>query len=295
MNKLPPTEQIEPYFADLDTLDTLQLVQLFASDQSLAVQAVQAAAPQLALAIEQASERLRQGGRLIYCGAGTSGRLGQLDASELPPTFSWPRERAVSLIAGGQKAFTTAVEGAEDDFEAGQQDLLALGPTSYDVVIGIAASGTTPYPKGALEAARKVGALTIGISNNAEAPLLEGCAVAIVLETGPEVISGSTRLKAGTAQKIALNILSSGIMVRLGKVYGNLMVDMQPSNAKLIKRAIRLTQAATQASESEARTVLEQCGFHVKTAIVMLHKGVDAQSAREVLERFGGNVRKALQ
>lgn len=294
MSELPQTEQINPQYAQLDTLSTLEVVGAFSEDQINAVEAVQKAAPQLAKAIDLAAERLHQGGRLIYSGAGTSGRLGQLDASELPPTFSWPRDRAVALIAGGQQALTTAVEGAEDDFEAGRQDVLDLGPTANDVVIGIAASGTTPYARGAIAAAKSVGALAVAISNNPEAPLLEGCDVAIVLETGPEVISGSTRLKAGTAQKIALNILSSGVMVRLNKVYGNLMVDMQATNAKLVKRAIRLTQVASGATQEDARLALEQCGFHVKTAIVMLRKGVDAKTARGLLEQFEGNVRKAL-
>jgi N-acetylmuramic acid 6-phosphate etherase len=236
-----------------------------------------------------------RGGRLIYVGAGTSGRLGQLDASELPPTFSWPRERALACIAGGQEALWQAVEGAEDDFEAGRRDVLALQPTQSDVMVGIAASGTTPYPLGAFAAAREVEALTIGIANNPDTPMVVQCEVGIVLDTGPEVISGSTRLKAGTAQKIALNAFSSTLMVCLGKVYGNLMVDVQATNAKLLARAVRLTMAATGVSEDKARAALEACGYSVKTAIVMLKKGLDAEAAQALLSRVDGNVRRALE
>jgi N-acetylmuramic acid 6-phosphate etherase len=289
------TEQVNQQFRDLDTWGTLEVVQALADDQFNAVKAVQKATPQIAQAVEQAVERLQQGGRLIYSGAGTSGRLGQLDASELPPTFSWLRERALACMAGGQKALWSAVEGAEDDFEAGRNDVLAHHPTANDVIIGIAASGTTPYPQGAFEAAKSVGALTIGITNNPDTPVVRLCDCPIVLDTGPEVISGSTRLKAGTAQKIALNTLSSSIMVRLNKVYGNLMVDVQATNIKLVKRAIRLTQVATGAREEAARSALERCNFKVKTAIVMLRLEVDAAGAEALLERVGGSVRSALR
>lgn len=210
MNKpLLATEQISEAHRDLETRSTPQIVQALVDDQLHAVEAVQRAAPQIVRAVERAAERMLLGGRLIYVGAGTSGRLGQLDASELPPTFSWPPERALACIAGGLEALWRAVEGAEDDFEAGRRDVLALQPTSSDVIIGIAASGTTPYPLGAFVAAREVGALTIGIANNPDTPIVQQSEVGIVLDTGPEVISGSTRLKAGTAQKIALNTFSS--------------------------------------------------------------------------------------
>lgn len=295
MRKLLATEQISEVHHDLEARPTLQIAQALVDDQLHAVQAAQKAVPQIASAAELAAERMLQGGRLIYVGAGTSGRLGQLDASELPPTFSWPRERALACIAGGQEALWRAVEGAEDDLEAGKRDLLALHPTRHDVVIAIAASGTTPYPLGAVAAAKEVGALTIGLANNPETPLVKHSQIGIVLETGPEVISGSTRLKAGTAQKIALNAFSSTLMVRLGKVYGNLMVDMQATNAKLVARAMRLTVAATGASENEAKTALEACDYRVKTAIVMIKKNLDAQVAQALLNRVDGNVRRALE
>lgn len=295
MNKpLLATEQISEAHRDLETRSTPQVVQALIDDQLHAVEAVQRAAPQIVRAVERAAERMLVGGRLIYVGAGTSGRLGQLDASELPPTFSWPPERALACIAGGPEALWRAVEGAEDDFEAGRRDVLALQPTSSDVIIGIAASGTTPYPLGAFAAAREAGALTIGIANNPETPIVQQCEVGIVLDTGPEVISGSTRLKAGTAQKIALNTFSSTLMVRLGKVYGNLMVDVQATNAKLLARAVRLTVAATGATEAEARAALERCGYRVKTAIVMLEKNLGAEAAQALLEKVDGNVRRAL-
>ncbi|MCX7601199.1 MAG: N-acetylmuramic acid 6-phosphate etherase [Meiothermus sp.] len=294
MSKLLATEQISEAHRDLETRTPLEVVQALVNDQTLAVSAVQRAAPQLAEAVERAAERMHAGGRLIYVGAGTSGRLGQLDASELPPTFSWPPERALACIAGGPEALWQAVEGAEDDYEAGRRDLLALHPTPSDVVIGIAASGTTPYPLGAVAAAREAGALTIGLANNPETPLVQQSQLGIVLDTGPEVISGSTRLKAGTAQKIALNAFSSALMVRLGKVYGNLMVDVQATNAKLLARAVRLTVAATGAPEEEARAALERSGYRVKTAIVMLKKNLDAEAAQALLDRVGGNVRMAL-
>ncbi|WP_027882681.1 N-acetylmuramic acid 6-phosphate etherase [Meiothermus rufus] len=288
------TEQISEAYHDLDTRPTLEVVQTLVDDQLQALQAVQKALPQIAQAVEQATARLQEGGRLIYVGAGTSGRLGQLDAAELPPTFSWPPERALACMAGGREAFWRAVEGAEDDFAAGERDLQALGVASRDVVIAIAASGTTPYPLGALAAARQVGALTIGMANNPHTPLVQQSQVGIVLETGPEVISGSTRLKAGTAQKIALNAFSTALMVRLGKVYGNLMVDVQATNAKLRSRAVRLVVAATGATEPQAQAAVAACQYQVKTAIVMLCKGLDAEAAQALLAQAGGNVRQAL-
>jgi N-acetylmuramic acid 6-phosphate etherase len=213
---------------------------------------------------------------------------------ELNPTFSWPQGRALSLLAGGPSAIYQAVEGAEDNFEQGAEDLRALDPGPQDVVLLLAASGATPFTLGALATARSAGALTIGIANNPRAPLAEGAEVGIILDTGPEVISGSTRLKAGTAQKIALNTFSSAVMVRLHKVFGNLMVDVRPTNAKLIRRAVRLVATATGADETRARVALEACGFQVKTAIVALAKTVSPDQARERLKAVGGSVRAAL-
>lgn len=289
------TEQVHPDYADLDRLDSLALVQAFASDQLLAVQAVQAATPQLAQVVEAAAARLSRGGRLVYAGAGTSGRLGVLDATELTPTFSWPAERAVPLIAGGERAIRQAIEGAEDDAGQGEQDIRQAQVGAEDVVIGIAASGTTPYVLGALAAARQGGALTVALANNPGAPVLEAAEYGILLDTGPEIISGSTRLKAGTAQKIALNTLSSAVMVRLGKVYGNLMVDVRATNAKLEDRARRLVQHATGAEARQAEETLRLAQGQVKVAIVMLERGLSAEAASTLLEQHGGHARLALQ
>ncbi|GBF06203.1 N-acetylmuramic acid 6-phosphate etherase, murQ [Deinococcus aerius] len=288
------TEALDPNHADLDRLDPLALVQAFADDQRAAVEAVRSATPALARVVEAALPRLESGGRLVYVGAGTSGRLGVLDATELTPTFSWPPERAVPLIAGGERAIRQAVEGAEDDAAAGANDVRAANVGPGDVLIALAASGTTPYVLGAVEAARSLGALTVGIANNPGTPLLAAVDCPVALDTGPEVISGSTRLKAGTAQKIALNTLSSALMVRLGKVYGNLMVDVRTSNAKLEDRAVRLTCHGAGVSESEARAALAQAGGSVKTALVMLRLGLSVQEAEARLAAAGGHARAAL-
>jgi N-acetylmuramic acid 6-phosphate etherase len=289
-----PTEQAHPGHAQLDNYDTAALVDAFIADQALAAAAVQAAASSLAEAVDAAVPRLRAGGRLVYVGAGTSGRLGVLDSVELNPTFSWPPERARSLLAGGANAMFIAVEGAEDDRSKGSADLRTLSPTPQDVVLVVAASGATPYALGAAAAARAAGALTIGLANNPGSPLAAACELAVLLDTGPEVISGSTRLKAGTAQKIALNTFSSSVMVRLHKVYGNLMVDLRATNAKLVQRALRLTMAATGADAAAARAALAACGSRVKVAIVMLQGGLDAAEAERRLSAAAGSVRGAL-
>jgi N-acetylmuramic acid 6-phosphate etherase len=288
------TESPSSQHLELDQYPTEQLVAAFADDQMNAVQAVRAAIPAIARAIEAAIPRIERGGRLLYVGAGTSGRLGVLDSVELYPTFSWPYERAVAIIAGGADAMFQAVEGAEDDRAQGGRDLLARKPGKDDVVLALAASGTTPYVLGAIEAARGAGALTIGIANNSGAPVVREAECGITLDTGNEIISGSTRLKAGTAQKIALNTISSAIMVRLNKVYGNLMVDLKPTNAKLYARAVRLAMHATGADEAAARKTLEQCDFHVKVAVVALLKNITVQQAGDLLDQAKGSVRGAL-
>lgn len=280
--------------ASLDQYPTVELVNVLVDDQLNAVNAVRAAAPRIAAAVTAALPRVEAGGRLIYVGAGTSGRLGVLDSVELYPTFSWPHDRAVALLAGGLEAMFVAVEGAEDDFEQGAADLRKLTVSANDVVLLIAASGFTPYVLGALQAAREVGALTIGFANNPEAPVAKDAEIGITLDTGPEIISGSTRLKAGTSQKIALNTFSSALMVRLHKVYGNLMVDLKATNAKLVRRAIRLTVFATGADEAAAQAVLEQCGYHVKTAVVALIKQTSVEQAQALLEAAHGSVRAAI-
>lgn len=289
------TEQPHPDHPGLDRYDTPALVAALLADQALAAAAVQAAAPQLAQAVDAAVPRLRAGGRIVYVGAGTSGRLGVLDSVELHPTFSWPRERSPALLAGGESAMFVAVEGAEDDRAQGGVDLMALHPTANDVVLLLAASGGTPYALGAAEAARAAGALTVGIVNNPGAPLAAATHIGVVLDTGPEVISGSTRLKAGTAQKMALNTFSSSVMVRLHKVYGNLMVDVRATNAKLVRRALALTVRASGASEDAARQALADCGSSVKVAIVMLRAGLSAAEATRRLEAVDGSVHAGLQ
>ena len=288
------TESLHPAHAELDRYATDALVAAFAQDQAQAAAAVQAALPALARAVDEAAPRLAAGGRLIYTGAGTSGRLGVLDSVELLPTFSWPTERAIGLIAGGRGAMFESVEGAEDDVEQGRIDLLAQEPLPRDVVLLVAASGGTPYTRGALQAARSAGCLSIAVINNPGTPLATGADIAIVLDTGAEVISGSTRLKAGTAQKIALNTLSSALMVRMNKVYGHLMVDVRASNAKLQQRALRLVQAATGVPQPQARAALDEAASSVKTAIVMLRRQCTAAQARERLAGCDGSVRRAL-
>jgi len=288
------TERPSECHPDLDRYPVPELVDAFIDDQVHALNAVRAARGRITDAVTRAVPRIAAGGRLVYVGAGTSGRLGVLDSVELYPTFSWPKSRAVGLLAGGPSAMFEAVEGAEDSLEQGRADIEAARVDVNDVVILLAASGATPYVMGALEAARAAGALTIGIANNPAAPVTLGADVAITLNTGAEVISGSTRLKAGTSQKIALNTLSSAIMVRLNKVYGNLMVDLQPTNAKLLRRAVSLTMRATGVNEDTARQTLAACGHQVKVAIVSILKKVDVQEAQSRLEAAHGSVRAAI-
>lgn len=289
------TEVISAAHADLDTLSPQDLARRFISDQQGAVQAALAASDQIGAASAAAAPRLRAGGRLLYFGAGTSGRLALLDAVELGPTFSWPAARAVASLAGGLGAVRLAVEGAEDDGPQAERDLLALRPTPQDVVISVAASGRTPYAMAVLRAARALGALTIAIVNNPQAPMIELAECPIVLDTGPEVIAGSTRLKAGTAQKIALNALSSSLMVQLEKVYGNLMVDLRATNAKLVTRATGLVARITGADEAAAAQMLQASGLEVKTAVVALQLGLTPAVARDRLATLGGSLRRALQ
>ncbi len=288
------TESPNERDAELDLYDSARLLQTLVDDHLGAVQAVQRALPALTQAVDAALPRIRVGGRLLYAGAGTSGRLGVLDSVELPPTFSWPRERAVAVLAGGESAMFAAVEGAEDDEAQGAADIAALQPGANDVLLALAASGGTPYVLGALRAARAAGALAVGFANNPGAPVLAAAEIGVLLDTGPEVISGSTRLKAGSSQKIALNSFSSALMVKLNKVYGNLMVDLKATNAKLVRRAVALTMRASGVDEAAARAALEPCGFHVKTAVVALKRGVAVDEARRLLDAAEGSVRRAL-
>jgi N-acetylmuramic acid 6-phosphate etherase len=295
MSTLSNTETPNEKFAGLEQFATFDLVRAFVDDQHNAVSAVQAAAHEIARAIEAAVPRVRAGGRIIYVGAGTSGRLGLLDSVELNPTFSWPDGRAIALLAGGEKALYRAVEGAEDSREMGAADIAHVNVTEDDVVLLLAASGSTPYVIGATEAARARGALTIGVANNPGSAVASGAEHGITLDTGAEVISGSTRLKAGTAQKIFLNTFSSCVMVRLNKVYGNLMVDVRATNAKLIQRCVNLTVTATGASATVARDVLTRCDFQVKVAIVSIKTQLSIEEARKRLAFVDGSVRAALE
>ena len=288
------TESSNPLHANLDLYSAQDLVDALIEDHGIAVAAVRASSARLAQAVQAAVPRLAGGGRLLYVGAGTSGRIGLQDAVELYPTFSWPPERAIALLAGGVRAVTESVEGAEDDAAQGAADILGVAPTRHDVVLAIAASGRTPYVLGAITAARGAGALTIGLANNRDSAVAAAAEIGILLDTGSEIICGSTRLKAGTAQKIALNSFSSAVMVGLHKVYGNLMVDMRASNGKLRERAVQLTMDATACTEARVRQVLDACEYHVKTAIVCIKADLEPAAAQALLARCDGSIRRAV-
>ncbi len=270
------------------------MVEALIESQMAAIAAVHGLRAELADAIEAAAGRLRAGGRLIYLGAGTSGRIATQDAAELAPTFSWSAERALSLMAGGQRAFTEAIEGAEDDGAAAVAALQAAGVGPADVAVGVAASGRTPYTVAGLAHARAAGALTIGVFNNPGGRLGEVCEIALLAPTGAEVVAGSTRLKAGTAQKAVLNCLSTGVMLRLGLVYRGRMVEMRPTNAKLQARAVAMVADLTGAAPDAAEAALHAAGGTIKVAVVMLALGLEAGAARSRLEAAGGNLRTAL-
>lgn len=288
------TESVRAGLDDLDRRPTDELVRTLVEGQRAAQSAVEAAVPAIAAAADAIAARLLRGGRLFYVGAGTSGRLAILDASECPPTFNTSPELVVALIAGGPAAVQEAVEGAEDDADAGATDLRARDLGANDAVVGIAASGRTPYVIGALRYAREVGSHTVAIVNNARSVLADVADIAIELLTGPEVIAGSTRLCAGTAQKIALSTLSTAVMVRLGKTYGPYMVDVRATNEKLRRRALRMVQQITGADETASAAALEATQGRVKPAVVMLLGGCDADEAERMLAATGGRVREAL-
>jgi len=288
------TESRNPRSAAIDTLPTLEVLRIINDEDATVAGTVRRALPDIARAVDAVVDSLGRGGRLFYVGAGTSGRLAVLDAVELVPTYSAPPDLVVPLIAGGAPALTRSLEGVEDRDEEGRRDLLEAGVRAGDVVVGLAASGRTPYVLGALAAARGAGAVTVGISCNQPAPLLEAADIAIALPVGPEVITGSTRMKAGTAQKMALNLLSTAAMVRLGKVYGNLMVDVQVKNAKLERRARGMVMEITGLEEERAGQLLARAGYEVKTAVVMALLGVSVEEARERLAGSGGVLRKVI-
>ncbi|TXS54162.1 N-acetylmuramic acid 6-phosphate etherase [Streptomyces sp. t39] len=288
------TEAFRPELADIDRLPTLEIARIMNGEDTSVPAAVAAQLPVIAAAIDATAERMARGGRLIYAGAGTAGRLGVLDASECPPTFNTDPSEVVGLIAGGPTAMVTAVEGAEDSKEFAAADLDALKTGPDDTVIGISASGRTPYAIGAVEHARSLGALTIGLSSNAGSALGAAADHGIEVVTGPELLTGSTRLKAGTAQKLVLNMISTITMIRLGKTYGNLMVDVRASNDKLHARSRRIVALATDASDAEIEAALAATGGEVKHAILVILGGVDAARAASLLTATHGHLRAAL-
>lgn len=294
MNELPQTERVNTRTHGLDVLSTAELAALLAAEQRDAIDAVCAVSSELAIAIDEISKRLRAGGVLHYVGAGTSGRLGYLDASEMPPTFATKPELVCAHIAGGPQALTRAIEGAEDDAAAGEA-VVHGHVKPGDALVGVSASGGAPFVVGAVRAARAIGAWTMGMANVPDSALVRSGDLGVVLNTGPEPLTGSTRLKAGTSQKIALNTISTAVMVRLGKVYDNLMVDVVATNAKLRGRALRLVTQLTGTDNATAQTLLDQANGSVKTAAAMHARGVDAATARELLDAAHGSLRAVLK
>jgi N-acetylmuramic acid 6-phosphate etherase len=289
------TEAFRPELAEIDRLPTLEIAKLMNGEDATVPAAVAARLPQIAAAIDAVAERMARGGRLVYAGAGTAGRLGVLDASECPPTFATDPSQVVGLIAGGPGAMVTSVEGAEDSRELAAKDLDALGLTDRDTVVGVSASGRTPYAVGAVQHARARGALTVGLSCNADSPLAAAADHGIEIVVGPELLTGSTRLKAGTAQKLVLNMFSTITMIRLGKTYGNLMVDVRASNDKLRARSRRIVALATGAADEEIERALAATDGEVKNAILTILGGVDGPTAKRLLAQSGGHLRTALE
>ena len=289
------TEERNENTKNIDALETADMLKLINSEDKKVAEAVEREIPQIAKAVDIISEHFKKGGRLIYCGAGTSGRLGILDAVECPPTFSTEPEQVVGLIAGGYPAIFKAVEGAEDSPELGEKDLKELNFTGNDVLVGIAASGRTPYVIGCMKYAKSVGAPVLSVTCCPGSDIANLADVSIAPTPGPEVITGSTRLKSGTAQKLVLNMLTTGSMIKLGKVYGNLMVDVKPSNEKLIHRCKKIVSDATGVTIEEAEAYLDKCGYRPKIAIVMILCGVDSETARDLLKTNDERISKAVQ
>lgn len=291
---LPATEGVDPRYLGLDEWPSLVALEALLEAQMAAVAAVRPVLPALAKAAEAAAERLRRGGRLIYCGAGTSGRIGVQDGAELPPTFDFPEESLGLLIAGGAPALTRAIENAEDNVELASADMAAQRPGALDVVVALAASGSTPYAVACLQHARAAGALCIGVANSAGTKLLAAADHPILVETGAEPIAGSTRLKAGTSQKVVLNLFSTLIMLRLGRVWRGQMVDMVARNEKLRRRALRMVCGLTGCTEDAARDALARAGGRSKLAVLLL-RGMDADEAGAVLADCNGHLGAALK
>ncbi|NLU10245.1 MAG: N-acetylmuramic acid 6-phosphate etherase [Tepidanaerobacter acetatoxydans] len=289
------TERRNPNTTEIDRLSTEEIIRLINDEDKKVAYAVEKEIPNIAKAVELISEKLYEGGRLIYLGAGTSGRLGILDASECPPTFGVPQEMVQGIIAGGHEAILKAVEGAEDSKENAVADLKRINFNNKDVLVGITASGRTPYVIGAIEYANKLGAITIGVTNNYNSEMSKITKVCIAVEVGPEVITGSTRMKAGTAQKMVLNMLSTGSMIKLGKVYENLMVDVESTNSKLKERCKNIVMELTSVGEDEAIKYLQLTDYNVKLSVFMIKTGLDKEKSEEILNAHRGYLRKALE
>ena len=289
------TEGRNPASEHIDELSTEAMLCVINDEDKKVALAVEAIVPQIARAVDAITAAFQRGGRLIYAGAGTSGRLGILDASECPPTYGTPPEQVVALIAGGHKAILQAVENAEDNREMGVADLQALNFTHHDVLVAIAASGRTPYALAALEYARQLGATSVALTCNPDSAMARAAEIALTPVVGPEVVTGSSRMKAGTAQKLVLNMLTTGAMIRSGKVYGNLMVDVEATNKKLVQRQVNIVVQATGCDEQAAQQALADCNGHCKTAIVMLLAQLSASEARDLLLQNGGFIRQALR
>jgi len=289
------TEQRNPNTMNIDSLSTLDMIKLINREDYRVAEAVTLVTEQIAQAVDVIADRLSKGGRLIYCGAGTSGRLGILDAVECPPTYSTEPEMVQGLIAGGYPAIFKAVEGAEDSKELGVEDMKGINFAAGDVLVGVAASGRTPYVLGCMEYARELGAATVAVTCCPGSVLDTYADIGIAPAPGPEVVTGSTRMKSGTAQKMVLNMLSTGAMIKLGKVYGNLMVDVKPSNEKLVRRCVTIVCAATECDEATATAALEACEYRPKIAIVMVLMGVGAEEAKALLAKSNGRIAKVLE
>lgn len=292
---LPLTEERNPRSAGLDLASTEQVLAVINAEDARVAGAVKDQIPQIARALDAIVDRWDRGGRLFYCGAGTSGRLGVLDAAECPPTFGTPPDRVMGVIAGGAGALLRSVEGAEDSPATAREDLLQRGLCGQDALVGIAASGRTPYVLGAVEHAAATGAATVGLSCNPGSPLERAVDYPITPEVGPEVVTGSTRMKSGTAQKLVLNMISTGLMVRTGCVLGNLMVNVQVKNAKLADRAERIVGEVCGCDLDTARAALEAAGLNVRLAILMLRRRLNRTQAESLLQRYGDNLRRALE
>lgn len=289
------TEGRNPASQNIDELSTEAMLRVINDEDKKVALAVEAIVPQIADAVDAICAAFQAGGRLIYCGAGTSGRLGILDASECPPTFGTPREQVIGLIAGGHTAILQAVENAEDNREQGAQDLKNIHFSRHDVLVGIAASGRTPYVLGALAYANELGATTVSLTCNPGSAMSQVAAIALTPVVGPEVVTGSSRMKAGTAQKLVLNMLTTGSMIRSGKVYGNLMVDVEATNQKLVQRQVNIVMQATDCDDATASAALTACGGHCKTAILMVLADLAADEAKALLSQHQGFIRQALQ